>query len=221
MVNYLFLNFKTYAEATGSNALVLAKILESLSSNSVELIPVVQATDLMAVSNEVSINVFAQHIDPVNFGSNTGHILPEAVKGSGAFGTVINHAENKRDNDFIKKAVKRCREVGLKVMLCAETKERAEQLAEFSPDFIAVEPPELIGGDISVSTANPELISSSVKAIHKINPKIIVITGAGIKNSTDVKIALSLGTKGVFVASGVIKSNNPKVAVEELLQGYI
>ena len=98
--------------------------------------------------------------------------------------------------------------------------ERAKEVASFNPDFIAVEPPELIGGDISVSSANPELISDSVKAIHKINENIIVITGAGVKTSQDVSKALELGTQGVFVASGIVKADERERTIKELLSGF-
>ncbi|MEK6958106.1 MAG: triose-phosphate isomerase [archaeon] len=219
MVNYLFVNFKTYREGTGKNAVSLARALASLKGRA-KIIPVVQALDLKEVASKVPLNVFAQHADPVSFGSNTGAVLPEALKSAGAYGTILNHAENKRPNEFIEKAVRRCRDAGLKVMLCAESIQRARELAGFSPDFIAVEPPELIGGDISVSTARPELISDSVEAIHSVDKKIIVITGAGIKNSGDVRKALELGTKGVFVASGIVKAENQKNAARELMKGF-
>ncbi len=219
MVNYLFVNFKTYREGTGKNAVSLARALASLKGRA-KIIPVVQALDLKEVASKVPLNVFAQHADPVSFGSNTGAVLPEALKSAGAYGTILNHAENKRPNEFIEKAVRRCRDAGLKVMLCAESIQRARELARFSPDFIAVEPPELIGGDISVSTARPELISDSVEAIHSVDKKIIVITGAGIKNSGDVRKALELGTKGVFVASGIVKAENQKNAARELMKGF-
>ena len=95
------------------------------------------------------------------------------------------------------------------------------EIASFSvkPDFIAVEPPDLIGGDVSVSTAKPELISDSVKAVHAV-ASIPVITGAGIKNSADARKALELGTEGVFVASGIVKAQNPEKAIDELLEGF-
>ncbi|MCR4335773.1 MAG: triose-phosphate isomerase [archaeon] len=220
MKQYLFVNFKTYEESTGTKAVSLAKLLSAEFDGSVEIIPVVQALDLKEITSSASLKVFAQHIDPVFFGSNTGKILPEAVKSAGAFGTVLNHAENKVENDFIKKAVQRCKETGLKIMLCAENLKRAKQLAVFNPDFIAVEPPELIGGDISVSTANPKLISDSVKAIHKINKNIIVITGAGVKNSSDVSKALELGSQGVFVASGIVCAKDKQKALKELISGF-
>jgi len=219
----LFINFKTYSESTGKNAIVLAKKAQKIADEeSVSIVLVVQAVDIEAVSKTVKLPVFAQHIDPVSFGSNTGHILPKAVKEAGAVGTVLNHAENKRDNAFIEKAIGKAKEVGLIVMVCAEDIERAKQIASFvqKPNFIAVEPPELIGGDISVSTANPEFITDSVNAVKEIAPEIEVITGAGIKNNSDVKKALELGTKGVFVASGIIKADNQIAAIKDLVEGF-
>ncbi len=219
----LFINFKTYAESTGKNAIALAKKSQKIVyKESVSIVLVVQAVDIAAVSKVVKLPVFAQHIDPVSFGSNTGHILAEAVKEAGAVGTILNHAENKRDNAFIEKAIGRAKELGLIVMVCAEDIERAKQIASFvqKPDFIAVEPPELIGGDVSVSTANPELITDSVNVIKEIASEIEVITGAGIKNNYDVKKALEFGTKGVFVASGIIRADNQAAAIKDLVEGF-
>jgi len=217
---YLFVNFKTYEEGTGEKALSLARLMASFNTGEVDIIPVCQAAGLLLISQSVPLRVFAQHADPVGFGANTGMILPESLKSAGAFGTIINHAENKRDNDFVKKAIGRCHGAGLKVMACAESLERARQIAKFSPDFLAIEPPELIGGDISVSTANPGLICDSVKEIRKINPQIIVITGAGIKSAGDVAKAIELGTSGVFVASGIVCAKDKEYALQTLLSGF-
>ncbi len=222
MAYYLFVNFKAYEEGTGGKALALAKLLSAFSAEDVEVIAVVQALDLKETAQASSLKVFAQHCDAVKYGSYTGKILPEALKAAGAFGTVLNHAENKITNDAIKATIARCREADLRVMACAETLARAKEIAAFSPapDFIAVEPPELIGGNVSVSTARPELISDSVKAIREINPSILVITGAGIKNSRDVSKAIESGTKGVFVASGIVCAKDKEYAVRELLSGF-
>jgi len=218
----LFLNFKTYAESTGSNAVSLAKQAEEVvSEEGASVALVVQAVDIRLVTNVTTLPVFAQHVDPVSYGSNTGHVLPEAVKAAGAIGVVLNHAENKRDNAFLERAIVRAKEVGLVVMVCAEDIDRARQVASFEakPDLIAVEPPELIGGDVSVSAARPELITDSVKAVKAIAPNIEVITGAGIKNEADVRKAVELGTRGVFVASGVIKAGDQKEAIRGLVRG--
>ncbi len=215
----LFINFKTYAESTGKNALILAQKAEQFLSK-YSVVIVAQPTDI-GILSKTKISIFAQHIDPVDFGSNTGAILPQAIKQAGAIGTVLNHAEKKLTNEVLEKSIKKAKQADLIVMACAENTERAKQIASFKikPDFIAIEPPELIGGDVSVSTANPEIITDTIKEVHKIS-SIPVITGAGIKTSGDVKKAIELGTQGVFVASGIIKSENPQKAVQELLEGF-
>ncbi len=218
----LFLNFKTYAEATGKNALLLAKKAEKAAKKSGRsVVLVVQAADIRLVARNVHLPVFAQHIDPVGFGSNTGSILPQAVRQAGATGTVLNHAENKRDNQFLQSAIEKAKAAGLAAMACAETTERARQIASFSvrPDFIAVEPPGLIGGNVSVSSAKPELITESVAAVKEIASDIAVVTGAGIKTGADVKKAIELGTVGVFVASSVVKAPDQGKAIAMLLEG--
>ena len=81
-------NFKTYESATGENAIRLAKIHEMVAKETdMDIQVAVQAVDLMKVAESVDIPVLAQHIDPVGFGSHTGHIMPEAVKAAGAIGT--------------------------------------------------------------------------------------------------------------------------------------
>lgn len=218
----LFINFKCYEQATAKKAVALARAAEeaALSEHaSVSLVP--QAVDLASVVSAVSLPVFAQHVDPVTYGSHTGHALPEAFAQAGAVGTVLNHAENKRDNAFLEKAIERAKDVGLKVMACAESTERAVQIASFQvkPDLIAIEPPELIGGNVSVSSARPGLITETIKAVEAI-ASIPIITGAGIKSSEDVKIALKLGTKGVFVASGIVKAEDQGKAIRALIEGF-
>ncbi len=218
----IFINFKTYEQATSENALALALSAESVSiSENVSIAVVPQAIDLRMVAEKVSIPVFSQHLDPVSFGSNTGHILPEAVKFAGAVGAVLNHAENKKDNSFVQSAIQRAKEAGLEVMVCAESVDRAIELASMNPapGLIAVEPPELIGGEVSVSNAKPELITETVEKVKLVNSSIDVVTGAGIKDMADVKKALELGTVGVFVASGIVKSENPKDSILDLARG--
>src|SRR3989339_432641 len=95
----LFINFKTYKEATGKNAIKLASVAKKISSKRKKNIVIVaQPTDISAVS-KLGIAVFSQHIDAAGYGSNTGFILPEAVKSAGAKGTVLNHAEHKLTDD--------------------------------------------------------------------------------------------------------------------------
>ncbi|HID24959.1 MAG TPA: triose-phosphate isomerase, partial [Thermoplasmata archaeon] len=84
---------------------------------------------------------------------------------------------------------------------------------------VAVEPPELIGGDISVTSANPEIVTGTVEAVRSINNDIRILCGAGVKNGDDVKKALELGTDGVLLASGVVKAKDKKMVLLDLAKG--
>lgn len=203
----LITNFKTYESATGIEALKLAKIHESVAAEfGVNFAVCPQVVDIWMVASEVQIPVFAHHFDAVTHGQFTGHILPEALKMAGADGSLLNHAEKRIPFQQIAESLKRAREVGFFTVVCARDIEEAKKIAELKPDAVAIEPPELIGGDISVSTASPDIIKKAVEVIKGIP----VIVGAGVKTGEDIKIALKLGAKGVLVASGVTKAKDPR-----------
>ncbi|MFC1733469.1 triose-phosphate isomerase [candidate division KSB1 bacterium] len=209
-------NFKTYESATGEKAVELAKIHADVAQETGADIQVaVQAIDLMKVKESVDIPVLSQHIDPVGYGSATGHINPDAVKTAGAAGTILNHSERRLGKEVLKKSIERAKEAGLITIVCAETPEEGASFLEFDPDFIAVEPPELIGGDISVSTAQPEIVENAAKLIG--SEKLLV--GAGVKNGEDVATCIKLGAKGVLLASGVTKAEDPKAVLMDLAGG--
>ena len=209
-------NFKTYESATGGAALALAKIHQEVAEETgVDLRVVAQPVDLALLCRELSIPVLSQHIDPVGYGSHTGHILPESIRLSGASGTLLNHSERRLERSVLEASIRRAKEVGLQTIVCAKDPEEGASFLAFEPDFIAVEPPELIGGDISVSTAQPAIIENAAKLIG--TEKLLV--GAGVKNGEDVRIALELGAKGVLLASGVTKATDPKAVLLDLASG--
>ena len=216
----IIINLKTYEEGYGYEGFKLCKIMEKLSKEyNVNLAAAVSAIDLIDYSDNLDIPIFAQHIDGVNFGSNTGSILPEAVRYSGAVGTLVNHAECQMDWEDIKSTINRCKEVGLSTVLCTADVEATKRGASLNPDMVAVEPPELIGGDISVSTAKPEVISESVDVVSSIYSEIPVLCGAGVKTKSDVSKAISLGSQGILLASGVVKSSKPREVLTDLIKG--
>ena len=57
-------------------------------------------------------------------------------------------------------AITRAREVGFFTVVCAKDIEEGKKIAKLKPDAVAIEPPELIGGDISISTASPDIIKT-------------------------------------------------------------
>jgi len=212
----VLVNFKTYAEATGDKAFKLAQSAEKVSAESGICLGVApQFVDIPVIAHAVDIPVFAQHVDPMAPGSFTGHILPESVKEAGAVGTLINHSERRLKLADIDATIMRTRELHLVSVVCTNNTPVSTAAAALKPDMIAVEPPELIGTGIPVSKAKPEVVTNTVDSVKKINPDVVVLCGAGITNGEDVAAALRLGTKGVLVASGIVKAKDPyKVMLE-------
>jgi triosephosphate isomerase len=215
----LLINLKAFEQGTGPGAVKLAGVARKFAKSSkYDLILAAQPTDIAALSKIVT--TYAQHVDSDEYGSHTGHVLPEAVKAAGAAGTLINHSEKPLTFEEVERCIARAKQAGLVTVCCAPDPKAVEKIAKLGPDYVAVEPPELIGGKISVSTAKPEVIRKSVELVRKANPKVKVLCGAGVHNKEDVRIALRLGTHGILVASAIVKSDDPRKAIKELADGY-
>lgn len=211
----IIVNFKAYSEATGEEARTLGEICRKARHETEEDIIVSPTTEDLLRLDHVDIPVFSQHIEAEDPGSHTGHTLVENVKEAGATGTLLNHSERRITEEDIKKAIEKAHEKDLTTIVCAQSPEECEKLSKYKPDYIAYEPPELIGGNTSVSEAQPELIQKAVRA----SGDVPTLTGAGIKNTEDVRKSIELGCEGVLVASGVVKSDNPYHELMELSKG--
>ncbi len=215
----IVVNFKTYSSAHGANAELLAKFMAEADAacDSADFVAVVSAFDLASVKSAApNLQVWTQHLDPVGFGSNTGWLHPETAIERGATGTIINHAEHKVSIDHVKNLLAQLPD-GFPVCACAADLDEAKALAALGPTMIAVEPPELIGGDISVTSADPEIVSGTANLVKSVNPDVRVLCGAGVKNGEDVAMAIQLGTEGVLLASGVTKANDPQGILADLV----
>ena len=216
----IVLNVKTYAEATGDKSLEIAILMDKISKETgASMAIAVQPTDIILCSKNVSIPVFAEHIDPIKPGSHTGWILPEAVKSAGAVGTLVNHSEHRLILADIDVCITRAKELGLDNIICSNNVATSKAIAAFSPNFLAVEPPELIGGDISVTTADPDIVSNSVEVVKRIDDNVKTLCGAGVKNGKDVSKAIELGADGVLLASGVVKAKDKESVIRDLASG--
>jgi triosephosphate isomerase len=215
----IVINFKCYEAGTGENALKLAKICDFISKEyGVEIAIAPQFVDIYRISHEVDIPIFSQHLDPIEDGAFTGHVSARAVKEAGATGTLINHSERRLELSGIEKCVNIAKKHKLVTICCSRDVDESKKIANFTPDFIAYEPPELIGTGIPVSQTKPEVIQQTVEEVEKINPNIKVLCGAGITSGEDVKKALELGTVGVLVASGVVKAEDPEKVLIEFVE---
>jgi triosephosphate isomerase len=196
----------------GDKAIRIAQICERVAkATGIAIAVAVDAADIYHVRMAVRIPVFAQHVDADAPGAHTGAILPEAVKEAGAIGTILNHSEKKLSAGMLKKTVERARKAGLITLVCAATPAEAKKINALKPDMIAIEPPELIGGKVSVSTAKPEMITAATKAAEH-TP---MLCGAGIRTKEDVAKAMMLGAYGILVASGVTLAKNPEKALQD------
>ncbi len=224
MAPIIIVNFKAYKEATGENAVKLAKACEAAAKKAkgkARIAVAVQATDIFRVSSAVDakiVSVFAQHFDANGPGKSTGFVTAEAVREAGATGTLLNHAEHKITD--IAKRIETAKKAGLATVVCAANVAEAKIVASLAqtPDYIAIELPELIGTLVSISKVKPEIITSAVEAVK--NAKDIpVLCGAGVANGEDVRKAIELGTNGILVATAVVLAKDPEEALLGLIRG--
>ena len=216
MDTLIVVNFKTYLEAHGVAAEELAMIMQDIETDA-RMIAVVSAFDLSSVvSAAPNLEVWTQHLDPINFGSNTGWLHPETAICRGAKGTLINHAEHKVSIEHIAMLLDSVPE-DFTVCACAADIDEARALSALEPNYVAVEPPELIGGEISVTTADPDIVCGTAAAIREISEEVGILCGAGVKNGEDVATAINLGTSGVLLASGVTKVDDPRMSLNDLI----
>jgi triosephosphate isomerase len=215
----VIVNFKVYAEVEGPLSVALADACQEVSDDTGITIAVCPpTTELAAVAKAVTVPVFSQHVDARRPGASTGWTTPELIRASGAAGTLLNHSEHRMVLADLALTIEMCKASGLSTCVCTDTEATSAAAASLDPDLIAVEPPELIGGDVSVTDANPEIVSKAVAAVRRIDEGIGVLCGAGIKNGKDVKKAVELGASGVLLASGVVKSKDPRKVLADLVQ---
>jgi len=212
----IIVNLKAYDHAIGIGAVTLAKMCSAVAKLKKARIAVaVQPTDVYRVACAVKIPVYSQHVDAVGKGAHTGWLLCESLKAACGAGSLVNHSEHRLKFSDIKKNVEGLKRLKMTSIVCAKGPAKVKQMTKLRPDFIAYEPPALIGGKVSVSDAKPSIIKDCVK----LSGKTPLLVGAGVHNRHDVAVALELGAKGILVASGIVKNKNPKKALMDLCRG--
>lgn len=216
----IIINAKAYTQSDGDAGLKLVEICKEVAQETGATIIICPENVLLkAASDMKAVPVMAQSVDAVEPGGQTGWTTLEAIKGAGASGTLVNHSEHRLKLADMEYIVSKARSMNLETIVCTNNVDVSRAAAALGPDFVAVEPPELIGGDISVTTANPAIVSDTVKAVQEINDKVGVLCGAGVKNGKDVKKAIELGAQGVLLASGVVKAADPRAVLLDLVSG--
>ncbi len=214
----IIINCKVYREGVGRRADLIASAAQEVGEESDIQIGIAPTyTDLHRIAHHFDIPVFAQHIDGISPGAFTGHITAETVRHAGAQGTLLNHSERRLTLADLEAGIRAAGTHHLETIVCTNNDATTAAAAALGPTYVAIEPPELIGGSVSVSEADPEVITRSVSAAHQRNPDVAVLAGAGIHSGKCVKTAIDLGTRGVLLASSVVKAENPKIVLEDLV----
>jgi triosephosphate isomerase len=217
----IFVNYKTYEEASGERAITLTKILEEVAHETqVKIIPVVQIIDAEKVVASTTLEVWIQHVDPVSFGAHTGWTLPAEAAKVGVSGVFLNHSEHKFDNfDNLGTANEMAMSANLRTLIFATDIAELKKVCDLTPTYVAYEPAELVGSTTtSVAQAKPEIISEASEIAKGFGLPLIV--GAGIHSQEDIRKSLGLGAVGFAIATNIVKADNPKEALLELVGGF-
>ncbi len=224
---FIIINFKTYAKATGDEAVKLAKLLERVARKEKKTIAVaVQPIDIYRVDKATRLPILSQHIDPIEPGAHTGHILPEDIAENGAVGTLINHSEDGMNPKTIMKAVQRAKDVGLLPIVCARDLKQVKEFLKYEPSYIAYEPPELIGTRMSVTEKKGGVVEKALKILKPrglfkkkrlVDTKLIV--GAGIHSPDDLAVLSMEGVAGALISNAIVNAVNPEKTLREMLNG--
>lgn len=213
------INCKNYEEISGEKIIKFIKIAEKVSKKYKVKIAISPPQHLIGLVANSSIQILAQHIDNSKIGSTTGFVIPELLKKSKVKGSLINHSEHRISSKEIQKLVLKLKELKMISIVCVKDVAEVKKYVKLKPNYIAIEPPELIGSGKAVSKEKPELIAKAAKAVKNTNTKLLC--GAGIVSGEDVTKALELGSKGILVASGIIKAKNWNKIISEFAEALV
>lgn len=212
----IVLSLKTYKQASGQKAISLCqKIKKVVKDTNVPIIPAAQSFDLYRIKKEVGIEVWAQHLDPIDPDRHFGWLSPYSAKLAGASGVVINHLEHEIPFKTIKATVVKCQQYQLKTLVIVDTLDLAKKVVTLKPNYLAYENADLIGGNVSMVDSDAE----GIKKVVKISSAPVLV-GAGISTQEHIKKTLNLGAKGAILASGVILADDQEKALMDLALGF-
>ena len=215
------INCKNYEEISGDKIKKFIEIAEQVSKKYKIKIAISPPQHLIGLVANSSIPILAQHIDDSKIGSTTGYIIPELLKKSKVKGSLINHSEHRISSKEIEKLVLKLKELKMISIVCVKDVAEVKKYLKINPDFIAIEPPELIGSGKAISTEKPDLIQKAAKIVNDSKNKTKLLCGAGIVSGDDVAKSIELGSKGILVASGIIKAKNWNKIISEFAKALV
>ena len=215
------INCKNYEEISGEKIIKFVKTAEKISKKYKIKIAIAPPQHLIAKIANSSLIILAQHVDDKKIGSTTGFVIPELLKKSKVNGSIINHSEHRISINEIKNLITKLKQLKMISVLCVKDVAEAKKLAKLNPNYIAIEPPELIGSGKAVSKEKPELITKAATAVKSAKNNSKLLCGAGIVSGDDVQKAIELGSKGILVASGIVKAKNWEKIMSEFAKSMV
>ncbi len=210
---FILVNLKAYS----CDTLEISRGAHTVSKSSAARVAVAPQTAQLSAVSKTDVETWAQHVSGNSRGSHTGSTLAASVAEAGATGTLLNHSECRLRLATIDAAITQAHNAGLSVIVCANNPQQIAAVAALGPEYVAVEPPELIGSGTPVSQADPDIVRDAVHAAASVNESVDVLCGAGISTGADVAAARDLGAEGVLLASGVAKAPDPEEALNDLV----
>lgn len=166
-------------------------------------------------SSVKNIYVFVPYMDDVKLGRGVGKILPEHLVEIGIDGVCLNHSEKPMTLATVCSLIERARTLGLYTDVCASSVAEISAVATLRPNIIIAEPVELIGTEQS---ADLSYINTSIELIRKVDERISVLIGAGIRSGEDVYKCIYAGADATGSASGIFLADDPESMINEMFQ---
>jgi len=208
----IVINLKNYK--VGAQVSELVRTIELYYSKAIVAVPITELKDISKNNNNSNLHIYAQHVDYQEPGRGTGFLIPESLINAGVSGSLLNHSEHRLKMSDIRKTIKRCNEVGLKLIICTSSLNETRQLVKLKPHAIAFEDNKLIATGKSITEYSEHALKKFVQILE--GKDIIPLCGAGITSGEDVAAALILGCKGVLVSSIVANNQNPEKFLKEI-----
>ena len=209
------INCKNYKEIQGEKIIKLARTVEKISKKYKVKIMIVPPYHLVKLLKNTTVPILSQYVTDSEISRTAGFIVPELLKKSGIAGSLVNHDEHRISENKIKNIVIKLKKLNLISIVCVRDVSEAKKYVKLNPNYIAIEPPELIGTGRSISKERPELITKTVSILKNTKNDTKLLCGAGIDSGGDVAKILELGSSGVLVASAILKSRNWNETITE------
>lgn len=215
---FLIVNPKSYLYGKKSLELALAADQVAADTGLLIYFTCPYADIRMIKENTKNVVVCAQSLDPLTPGRGMGHVLPESLYEAGARAVFLNHAENSKTVSELNACIKRAKELGMTTVVCADSVAEARAVACMGADIVLAEPTDLIG---TGQVADDSYTTETVKALHEIDPNVLVMIASGVSTADDCYNVIRLGADGTGATSGILNAPSPAQRVREMAEAIV